>query len=477
MVDILYTAKILLFSYLWYKYGFIYSILLIYLLNFLIDLILQLFFGYERLCGLAKTFIETKEEKKFTMTGYILLDDYKPEEWKNMIIKRGVDAFPKLRKVVTKLLGNYYWKDVDCTLAYNNLKNFKNIRLNSLEDICNYTIKEQEIHYKLNEIPWELHFIRYGEKGGMIFIKLDHALSDGIGFIGLIIALADNYSLNLFPQAKSPSLYMQFLVFLSRPFYAIYLTYLTMKVKHKNSPFKLETSAIESYNKRGNKRMYISKRFDFNKLSSIYKNKGLTFNEFIMCLIVKNYKNYAEELEKKLNTKYDLSTITSNMAISLRSMPKDLNSCEINNNIGAITMEIPVIDNIEKDYIKVKNTIDYYIKSPLTLHGSKFLQDFVSNLLSENTMNKAVEDNSKLVDTITSNVPGPRSELFYIGCKVLSIMASPQPGPISNNITIMSYNGEFSIAGCSFDKVPLNIQVLIKMIENDIDTYLNNIKN
>ena len=41
----------------------------------------------------------------------------------------------------------------------------------------------------------------------------------------------------------------------------------------------------------------------------------------------------------------------------------------------------------------------------------------------------------------------------------------------------MSYNGEFSIAGCSFDKVPLNIQVLIKMIENDIDTYLNNIKN
>ena len=124
MVDILYTAKILLFSYLWYKYGFIYSILLIYLLNFLIDLILQLFFGYERLCGLAKTFIETKEEKKFTMTGYILLDDYKPEEWKNMIIKRGVDAFPKLRKVVTKLLGNYYWKDVDCTLAYNNLKNF-----------------------------------------------------------------------------------------------------------------------------------------------------------------------------------------------------------------------------------------------------------------------------------------------------------------------------------------------------------------
>ena len=128
------------------------------------------------------------------MTGYLILEDFKPDEWRNLIMKKGIDAFPKLRKVLVKILGYYYWKDVKASLAYKNLKIMDDIKLNSLKDICDYSIKEHAIYYKENEIPYEFHFIRYGDKGGIIFVKFDHALSDGIGFLGFLMALSDNYS-------------------------------------------------------------------------------------------------------------------------------------------------------------------------------------------------------------------------------------------------------------------------------------------
>ena len=151
MVGVLFTVKAILFSYFWYKFGFVYSIIILLAVLYAIDMIIKFALNLESLNGMSYVFWVVKpREKKPTSTGYLILEDYKPEEWRDMFIKKGVDAFPKLRKVVVNILENYYWKEVPKSIAYQNLKIMTDIKLNSLKDICDYSIKEQLKHYNDN---------------------------------------------------------------------------------------------------------------------------------------------------------------------------------------------------------------------------------------------------------------------------------------------------------------------------------------
>ena len=404
-------------------------------------------------------------KKKPTMTGYLILEDFKPDEWRNLIMKKGIDAFPKLRKVLVKILGYYYWKDVKASLAYKNLKIMDDIKLNSLKDICDYSIKEHAIYYKENEIPYEFHFIRYGDKGGIIFVKFDHALSDGIGFLGFLMAMSDNYDANLFPQMKEPSIFFKLLTLITNPIYSFKGLIKQQLVKIKNSPFKRGQ-------KMGKKLMYITKKYNFNKLSKIYKPMGISFNDFIMSLISKNYKKYCLELEQKLNTKYELDTFGTFLAISFRpSMPKCLKDFVIDNLFSSLFIQIPTIDNIEKDYKNVSNALAAVLKNPLEVYGTT-LNASMFHLFPEFLHTNLLENGANQIEILTSNVPGPKKALYYSGNKVLSIMVAPQQSTFFNNLTFVSYDGEISIAGVSDDLIPADMEVFIKMIEEDISNYL-----
>ena len=105
MIDYLFTSKILIFSFLWYKVGLLYTILIMNLTSYMISKLLLILFNWEALNGMSQLMALLKPmEKKATLTGYMILEDYRPEEWKDMIIKKGIDVFTKLRKVLIKFL-------------------------------------------------------------------------------------------------------------------------------------------------------------------------------------------------------------------------------------------------------------------------------------------------------------------------------------------------------------------------------------
>ena len=96
-----------------------------------------------------------------------------------------------------------------------------------MKDIISYCYEELDILFDLEkELPYKFIMIKNSEGNykNIIVFKVDHNLADGLGFIGLITALGENYSLNLFPRSMkktSPSICQHLLSFLQFPYYLL----------------------------------------------------------------------------------------------------------------------------------------------------------------------------------------------------------------------------------------------------------------
>ena len=61
-------------------------------------------------------------------------------------------------------------------------------------------------------LQYEIQLCKY-ETGKMVLLmKMDHSLSDGIGMLSFLMAIADNYDISMFPQLKTPSIWQSFIL-------------------------------------------------------------------------------------------------------------------------------------------------------------------------------------------------------------------------------------------------------------------------
>jgi len=275
------SIKFILFTYYLYNFGFIKGIAFYYISTYLYQLILYYTIGIEEVTSLEFMFAPLRNENKFTMTGYFILESFEPEKIKNLIIEKAIKKFKRLRLKLTYTLGNYYWKEFPVEEAFNQVKIYSDINLKINDDILKYVLKEQATPFNLNEFPYEFQLLRHGQ-GGFLLTKFDHSLSDGIGLLGLLIAMADNYNINLYPKLGEASMFSIFMLQLLSPFYVIEKIYNAIKIKYIDGPFKLGKGK-----KRSNiKKAAISKYYSFDAISKISKENKLTFNDMIIAIIV-----------------------------------------------------------------------------------------------------------------------------------------------------------------------------------------------
>ena len=191
-----------------------------------------------------------------------------------------------------------------------------------------------------------------------------------------------------------------------------------------------------------------------------------------MCITSKVYKNYVKNYDKDNKTKSDLDTFVINMPFSFRPLPSKLEDIIIDNSQVSHTLVIPVIDNIIEEKEKVKKALDYITKNILISYGYSLQQNISVSLVPEFLLEKAIQDVSKPVDMIISNVPGPRKALYYADSRINSILVTPQQGFFNNMMVILSYNEEFTISSVTNDLVGANLAEFIKMIVNEINDLI-----
>ncbi len=82
--------KILILAYLFYRYGFIWAIAITFLIELFIKYTLEFFFGLKSFSNKEYFFIVTPKNFRHNMTGFLLLDEYKPDKIKQIIIDKGI---------------------------------------------------------------------------------------------------------------------------------------------------------------------------------------------------------------------------------------------------------------------------------------------------------------------------------------------------------------------------------------------------
>ena len=117
MVSMASVIKTLIFSSLIYRYGILWAILITIIRSFVVKYIFRFFFNLQELDNQELAFIYSLADRRMIMTGFLILDQYKPEELKNIIIEKGIKQFDKVRRNIIQKLGNYYWNELSVEQA------------------------------------------------------------------------------------------------------------------------------------------------------------------------------------------------------------------------------------------------------------------------------------------------------------------------------------------------------------------------
>ena len=158
------TIKFLLFCYFIYQLGFIKAIVAYFICQIFYNQVIYYLFGLTDITPHESLFAHLPSDYKYTLTGYFVLDSYKPESIKSLIVEKGIKKFNRLRHKLTYFLGYQYWKEYSVEDALNQVVILPQINLESEDDIIEYSLKQQAIPFKANEFHTNFNYYVTGKK-------------------------------------------------------------------------------------------------------------------------------------------------------------------------------------------------------------------------------------------------------------------------------------------------------------------------
>jgi len=459
--------KFLLFTYFILKYSFIYAILFYILSDYSYHYILYYLFNIEEVTAQEYTMVALRNENKSIMTGYFVLESFNEEKIKNMIIEKAIKKFKRLRMKMTFSLGGFYWEESTIEEAIKQIKIMPELNLQNNEDLQNYSLKHHAIPFKLNEFPFEFHLIRHGKEKAILFLKFDHILGDGIGLLGLLIAMADNYSLALYPKLHELSLVTKLLVYITLPYYYLKGIIASAKLYYEKTPFRVGEDL-----KRSNvKSCAMSKNFEFDSFYKICKQHKMTFNDLIMAILAKAAKLTFQKYTPEGN--FETKELVLSQTVSLRPMPESLETHKIINDVSAIPFTLKLIDDPIKERKIIQKSLD---KSPFEAIALLKMLGLIKLLIPSFLLNAFMLRSMDNLDIAVSNVPGPRKELYFAGIKATDLVIMPTANCMNFMVMVYSYNEKFQFTAISDTATQVTPKSFIKFIENEVEDIISNYK-
>lgn len=428
--------------------GFIICLLGIKLNNWLM---LKLF-NLEPLSAGDKSFLWQTHEETFNLIGICAFEKYDKDSIINLFTNKGIKQFKKLRSKLVYRFFDWWWEEVSAEEAICQVFDYeeKKVHFKTKEDLINFCKIELAIRFDLSkQLPYKLIFLN-NEKSELehmkhiLIFKLDHALTDGLGFVSLMNGLADNYSIDLYPKGmfKQMSYLNSIITLLMTPYFAVYPIYRNLiALKSGQTPWKTDKPLS------GEPLIALSPKFDFAEINKLAKQLGITFNDFIMSTLSSSIKKYCKYNYHRVPDK--LITI---IPVGHRQIPKTIDDIKITNDTTAIACELHLIDDPISDCHKIHNEMKANVRNIPMTKVVKYITDgnsmFMPYYISKWVINKAMKN----FDLFVSNVPGPRTKLDYAGftCHEMIPLFTPGIGPAF--IAIYSMAGSFRLT-IVYDKI------------------------
>lgn len=457
--------KISLCLFILNKIGVLYGIFSIYL-----TLVTYHYFMW-KLLGLTylsfdKSLIGFSSRDQYSINLCVCFDDsqnFNQNLFKDRIINQLINKIPKLHsKIVYKFL-NFYWQVVHPSEAY---KKIKFIDLKDKLDLEKFLKSSVNVRLEtFNKIPYEIYIIKYtSTKGGALYLKFDHIMSDGLGFLSLLCLLADDFNLDVFPKILHIKHSYNFLVELKDtllfPLGILFAVYTIISTSNDKTDYKIMYHPKHF----GETKYAISNWFDVSQMKKLRQKYKVSFNDCAVGVFLKSQKILLPK------------TTALNIVIpcGYTKLPTKPEEIELKLLAQGFMMKLPLISDFSL-LNKVHKIISFNIFHTTITSIPLFLFRLFSEFLPVTIVNQIGNYIIFKTDLLISNVPGPDREVSVCGYRMTDFYPIVSAGRMKAFVTVASYNKKFRYI-ISFDKsVSYDPKETVGTIENIMNDISNNI--
>lgn len=440
-------SRIIIIIVLSYYFGIIKSILSCVFLYYVYIYYMQIVHKHYPISLCDTTFVYERPQDSFTCCVLIKLKNIiDVNEFKKSFIERGIKNFPRLNMIRVTKNYEFWWKLLTNKETINMLK-FKeyssnNTIINNKKDLDDIMQKEINLPLKVDyQLPYEFHFYNNPDNkhGYFICCKFDHAFTDGLGCLSLILGLADNYSEKLFPFNKKISYIQYILSIILMPYYILRLVYLQLSLlfNYCNSPFKSGKDKDEKHN---GFRLATIDNLKFSDASQIYKKLGVSYNDLCLSILSKSANRIVKEHNKD-NINYKHNQFVVGCPVGLRGFPKKLKDLEIKNDSMGMILRLRVVEDVISECKLVSKEFKASLKDLGAISAAKFVIFILIMFFPVKLFKLVAASSSKDTDFMFSNVPGPKEKLFYNGNECDNLCPYLSSGFYSTFTACFTYNG------------------------------------
>jgi hypothetical protein len=436
--------KISVLVYLIYSLGLIFGILGFTLIMYTKYYLILWIFGLQKVTNGDLNTISDNNKYRHNYVAIFLVDDFDADKLKAHMIN-GLRKIRRFRLILKRFLFNYYWKEINVKEVDKRIGVIKGF---NTEDNFMAHCKDELNRFidVWSELPFIIEIAQIGpesEKKGGILFKIDHAVSDGLGLVSAVCAIADNYDITIFPKVIQnyskigwfEKLWKSLLINLSFIIYCPYVLYYSQAIKGgSDTPLKNTVGPF------GDSSVHISKQYELETALKRCKQLNITFNEMIMSVISSSLNKTFKEMGYT-----DVFKIDGLMSVGGTPLPKGVSDINMGNHSTAIHIELPAIDDFNTEHHKVSQTLRKILKHIGIANANKGIMNFLQEFLPMDLNNTLGDNSLARNDIFCSNVPGPTQHLIYSGCTIRSIYPLISAGRLKTFIPVVSYAGKYMV--------------------------------
>lgn len=451
-----------------YQVGLLKGIILSYLLHSAYKWIMLKVFKLEALSDGDLIFMWSDHEDAHNMIGLLTLETFDPVAIREMLIERGIKQFRKLRSRLVYKFFDFWWEEVPVEEAVKRIQIIDNFNyvIKNQQDLIGYTREELAVRFDLDrELPFVFKIVQSPESApeykNMLIIKFDHCFTDGLGFISMITALADNYDVKLFPQSmrKQKSWKKTIFAILLIPYYILYICVRNFLIlKSGRTPFK-SSKPITGTAKTG-----LSEAMDFLTYSKVSKILGITFNDLMMSVFAASIRKYCKEHFDRIP-----ESVITMTPISDRKIPESLHDIRITNDATGIACNLNLIQDPIKDCKIIHKEYANNVRSLPMVMAIKKLMDLLHRYSPFYLTKFIIKQASQNFDITFSNVAGPLQHLYYAGSRLTEMFPFFTTGFTYAFIAIYSYRGKFRLNITLDNALNLDPNLLLKYLYIELE--------
>jgi len=394
------------FYYLGVIFGMLFMIVLSQVAHYVLSRM-----GYEIFRFNDITHVIQEDSKTFSnIVVYMEIDKLDADTLKKHVYSKDVINVRRVNQGITNKFGFCLWKDLPKEQCASQVKKCtKNIdNEQGIVEFCNELITTKMDYDK----PlWEMHVLEnYSSEKSIIFVRVHHAFSDGIGFVSFISCLLDKpYSLSMKKKFVQNSFISEAFYTLFGPIYAIHCTNKLKALSSDSQGGKVTETTEEQ---RQPDKIFLSKEFSFKSVVKCYKRfDKTTFNDYMLAAVSTGFDKWLKQ-----NSIKDAKKIVVSMPVNVRPLPTKIEELKLGNYFMATRCELPLHSTIEKSIYSCKEAF-WSIYSEAMIRS----MDKLGNLLRfipQQIAFQAADDVFKGIGLALSNIPFGQEDWVICNKKV-----------------------------------------------------------